>query len=41
LTVSVNVSGRQLMSTAFHGMVAEALSETVSMQTLGWDHGVR
>jgi len=28
LTVSVNVSGRQLMSTAFHGMVAEALSET-------------
>jgi len=28
LTVSVNVSGRQLMSAAFHGMVAEALSET-------------
>jgi diguanylate cyclase (GGDEF)-like protein/PAS domain S-box-containing protein len=28
LTVSVNVSGRQLMSTVFHGMVAEALAES-------------
>jgi diguanylate cyclase (GGDEF)-like protein/PAS domain S-box-containing protein len=28
LTVSVNVSGRQLMSTAFHGMVSEALAES-------------
>lgn len=28
LTVAVNVSGRQLMSTAFHGMVAEALGES-------------
>jgi len=28
LTVSVNVSGRQLMSPAFHGTVAEALAET-------------
>ena len=28
LTVSVNVSGRQLMSSAFHGMVSEALAES-------------
>ena len=28
LTVSVNVSGRQLMSSVFHGTVAEALSES-------------
>ncbi|HEY7626244.1 MAG TPA: EAL domain-containing protein, partial [Ilumatobacteraceae bacterium] len=28
LTIAVNVSGRQLMSTAFHGMVAEALGES-------------
>ncbi len=28
LTVSVNVSGRQLMSPAFHGMVSEALAES-------------
>ena len=28
LTVSVNVSGRQLMSSVFHGMVAEALAES-------------
>ena len=28
LTVSVNVSGRQLMSSIFHGMVAEALAES-------------
>jgi EAL domain-containing protein (putative c-di-GMP-specific phosphodiesterase class I) len=28
LTVAVNVSGRQLMSTAFHGTVAEALGES-------------
>ncbi|MEP7045296.1 MAG: EAL domain-containing protein [Ilumatobacteraceae bacterium] len=28
LTVSVNVSGRQLMSSAFHGVVAEALAES-------------
>ena len=28
LTVAVNVSGRQLMSTAFHGMVGEALGES-------------
>ena len=28
LTVSVNVSGRQLMSSAFHGMLSEALAES-------------
>ena len=28
LTVSVNVSGRQLMSSSFHGMVSEALAES-------------
>ncbi|MEY2402307.1 MAG: hypothetical protein QOJ08_2418 [Ilumatobacteraceae bacterium] len=28
LTVSVNVSGRQLMSSVFHGMVSEALAES-------------